>query len=276
MMHEFNPNAPRDEGDALPSKPRAKPRKAKSSDGGGRKSDGSDLKFSAIELAQVVAEFSIDGQLTRGNANFLAMVGFAESEAVGQHHTAFVLPAHRDSEEYRATWGAATRGEPRSGLHRLLAKGGKEVWLQGSYAPVFDAKKQVAGVILAGFDVTQAVEKTNAAEQELKIRSDIMDMTSIVSYADLKGDILSINQKFIDVSKYPKDELVGRPHNTTRHPDMPKEVFKELWSTIGRGRIFRGVIKNPGEGRYAVLRRRGRGSDHGRQRQAQGLYRCPL
>ncbi|HQC84769.1 MAG TPA: methyl-accepting chemotaxis protein, partial [Rhodoferax sp.] len=43
---------------------------------------------------------------------------------------------------------------------------------------------------------------------------------------------------------FPKDELIGFGHNTTRHPDMPKEVFKQMWATIGRGEIFRGVVKN--------------------------------
>jgi methyl-accepting chemotaxis protein len=81
-------------------------------------------------------------------------------------------------------------------------------------------------------------------ESELKVRTDIMNITSIVSESDKKGDILSINEKFMEVSKYAKDELIGRPHNTTRHPDMPKETFKQLWSTIGRGDIFRGIIKN--------------------------------
>jgi methyl-accepting chemotaxis protein len=81
-------------------------------------------------------------------------------------------------------------------------------------------------------------------EAELKVRTDIMDITSIVSEADKKGDILTVNDKFLAVSKYPKNELLGFGHNTTRHPDMPKEVFKEMWSTIGRGEIFRGVVKN--------------------------------
>jgi methyl-accepting chemotaxis protein len=81
-------------------------------------------------------------------------------------------------------------------------------------------------------------------EQELQVRTDIMNLTSIVSESDKKGDILSINDKFMEVSKYPRNELVGHPHNTTRHPDMPKETFKQLWATIGRGDIFRGVIKN--------------------------------
>ncbi len=81
-------------------------------------------------------------------------------------------------------------------------------------------------------------------ESELKVRTDIMNLTSIVSEADKTGDILSVNQKFLEVSKYPKNELIGFGHNTTRHPDMPKEVFKQMWSTIGRGDIFRGVVKN--------------------------------
>ena len=81
-------------------------------------------------------------------------------------------------------------------------------------------------------------------EAELKVRTDIMNMTSIVSESDKKGDILSINEKFMEVSKYSESELVGHPHSTTRHPDMPKETFKQLWATIGRGEMFRGVIKN--------------------------------
>lgn len=86
--------------------------------------------------------------------------------------------------------------------------------------------------------------KLAMVEAELKVRTDIMNVTSIVSEADKKGDILSINEKFIEVSKYSREELLGKPHNTTRHPDMPKETFKKLWSTIGSGDIFRGVIKN--------------------------------
>lgn len=79
---------------------------------------------------------------------------------------------------------------------------------------------------------------------EHKVRAEMANLTSIVSEADLKGDILSCNDKFCEVSQYGRDELIGRGHNTTRHPDMPKEVFKELWSTIGRGKIFRGIVKN--------------------------------
>ncbi len=81
-------------------------------------------------------------------------------------------------------------------------------------------------------------------ESELKVRTDIMNVTSIVSESDKQGNILYVNDKFVEVSKYTRDELIGQPHSTTRHPDMPKETFKQLWQTIGRGDTFRGVIKN--------------------------------
>ena len=92
--------------------------------------------------------------------------------------------------------------------------------------------------------LAQVRARLDEAETELKVRTDIMNITSIVSEADRKGDILNCNDKFIEVSKYARHELIGKGHNTTRHPDMSKEVFKQMWSTIGRGDIFRGVVKN--------------------------------
>ncbi len=112
-------------------------------------------------------------------------------------------------------------------------KNSRDVFFTGGISKSSDG----AYYLFRGTDITDI-------KTELQVRVDIMNLTSIVSEANLKGDILNINEKFIQVSKYSKDELIGKPHNTTRHPDMPKEVFKELWSTIGKGNIFRGVVKN--------------------------------
>ena len=108
------------------------------------------------------------------------------------------------------------------------------------------AAQEAADLARAQSEAELAATRARLAvvEGELQVRTQIMNVTSIVSEADRKGDILSVNDKFIEVSKYSRDELIGHPHNTTRHPDMPKEVFKKMWSTIGRGEMFRGVIKN--------------------------------
>ncbi len=88
------------------------------------------------------------------------------------------------------------------------------------------------------------IAELQAEVADLKTRRDIMDMTSIVSESDLRGDIITINEKFCEVSQYHREELLGKPHNIVSHPDMPKETFRQLWATIGQGKTFRGIIKN--------------------------------
>lgn len=66
----------------------------------------------------------------------------------------------------------------------------------------------------------------------------------IISFTDLKGIITKVNKPFIDISGYSEEELVGKPHNIVRHPDMPKEVFALMWSTIKAGKSFMGIVKN--------------------------------
>ena len=66
----------------------------------------------------------------------------------------------------------------------------------------------------------------------------------IISVTDTHGIITDVNQTFIDMCGYTREELIGQPHNILRHPDMPSQVFKILWDTIQRGDCFMGVIKN--------------------------------
>lgn len=66
----------------------------------------------------------------------------------------------------------------------------------------------------------------------------------IVSETDLKGNITYANRKFCEIAAYTKEELIGKPHNIIRHPDMPKEAFAKMWSTIQSGQIWHGLVKN--------------------------------
>ncbi|GAB2728187.1 PAS domain-containing methyl-accepting chemotaxis protein [Melaminivora jejuensis] len=66
----------------------------------------------------------------------------------------------------------------------------------------------------------------------------------LMSTTDRQGRMTHCNEAFARVSGYTMQELMGQPHNLVRHPDMPPEAFKDLWSTIGNGRSWRGIIKN--------------------------------
>lgn len=66
----------------------------------------------------------------------------------------------------------------------------------------------------------------------------------IVSHTDLKGVITYVNQDFESISGFDKEELIGKPHSTIRHPDMPRSAFYDLWATIKEGKPWQGYVKN--------------------------------
>jgi aerotaxis receptor len=73
----------------------------------------------------------------------------------------------------------------------------------------------------------------------------ILDDTALlVSETDATGKIIYANDTFLKISEYPLEELIGKPHNIIRHPDMPKAAFKDLWATIKRGEVWEGFVKN--------------------------------
>ena len=67
---------------------------------------------------------------------------------------------------------------------------------------------------------------------------------TIVSNTDLKGNVTYVNDVFIEISGFSRDEMLGNSHNLVRHPDMPTEAFADLWATIKSGLPWRGMVKN--------------------------------
>ncbi len=72
----------------------------------------------------------------------------------------------------------------------------------------------------------------------------LKETDSIVSKTDLKGIITYINEDFLRISGFTKDELIGTSHNIVRHPDMPSEAFADLWKSMKENRPWTGLVKN--------------------------------
>jgi diguanylate cyclase (GGDEF)-like protein/PAS domain S-box-containing protein len=92
--------------------------------------------------------------------------------------------------------------------------------------------------------VNEKTQELQESYSKLESYASAIDVNSIVSVSDPKGFIKYVNNKFCEVSGYTQEEVIGKPHNIIRHPDTPKEVFKEMWETIQSKKIWQGQVKN--------------------------------
>lgn len=81
-------------------------------------------------------------------------------------------------------------------------------------------------------------------KEELERYLEVIDTVANISKTDIHGKITYVNQNFCDVSKYEKNELIGKSHNIVRHPDTSAETFKNMWHTISLGKVWKDKLKN--------------------------------
>lgn len=79
-----------------------------------------------------------------------------------------------------------------------------------------------------------------------KVKHEIKCATQqvIVSRTDLEGNIVYCNPTFLEVNSFRSSEIIKQPHSIVRHPDMPKTIFRVIWSIIEQGMPIQAVIKN--------------------------------
>ncbi|WP_082468666.1 PAS domain-containing methyl-accepting chemotaxis protein, partial [Acidiphilium sp. JA12-A1] len=122
----------------------------------------------AISRAQAMIEFTINGEIVSANENFLKAMGYRLDEIRGQKHKIFVDPAYAQSAEYAEFWKKLATGEYIAAEFMRIGKGGKQIWLQASYNPIFDLNNKVVKVIKFATDITDRVQAVNGITVGLK------------------------------------------------------------------------------------------------------------
>lgn len=123
-------------------------------------------QLEAIGKAQAVIHFNLDGTIIDANDNFLATLGYNLDEIKGKHHSMFVDPAFARSDEYKQFWDNLRRGQFDQREYKRLAKGGREIWIQASYNPIFDMNGKPFKVVKFATDITLKTSiRNNVADQ---------------------------------------------------------------------------------------------------------------
>lgn len=150
-------------------------------------------KVNAIDKAQAMIEFDLAGHVLHANDNFLKAIGYELEEIQGRHHRLFCEDSYTSSPAYADFWAKLNRGEFDAGRYMRLGKGGRVIWIQATYNPIYDGNGRLHKVVKFATDVTAQVEleesvKRRAAEDQRKVEA-LLKTVRLAAEGDLTGEV---------------------------------------------------------------------------------------
>jgi methyl-accepting chemotaxis protein len=189
-------------------------------------------KIAAINRAQAVIEFNMDGTIVTANENFLRAMGYSLAEIQGKHHSMFVVPAERDSADYREFWARLNRGDYQAAEYKRIGKGAREIWILASYNPILDEAGKPFKVVKFATDVTAA--KLTAADNQGQIAA-IQKSQAVIEF-NMDGTIRTANANFLGAMGYTLAEIMGKHHGMFVEPaERNAPAYREFWASLNRG-----------------------------------------
>src|ERR1700712_4016018 len=192
----------------------------------------SKAKLAAISRSMAMIEFTPDGIILEANENFCHAMGYQPGELVGKHHRIFCEKAFCDSDAYRKLWRDLGRGEALCGTFMRLDKTGREIWLEASYMPVFDADGKVQSVIKVASDITERSQKDHQNQSMIDAISRSMAMIEFGP----DGRIITANENFLKTMHYSLNEVIGQHHSIfCTRAEVESPAYKAFWASLNRG-----------------------------------------
>lgn len=201
-------------------------------------------KIGAIDRAQAVIEFDLQGHVLQANDNFLRLFGYKAEDIIGRHHRMFVAPAEVSSSEYQIFWERLSRGEYFADEYKRIGRDGREIWIQATYNPILDRRGHPVKVVKFASDVTEA--KLRNAEFVAKVQA--IDLGQAVIEFDLDGRVLGANRNFLAAMGYTLREIQGMHHSMFCTPEYTQgEEYRDFWLRLGEGQFLSGRFHRVGK-----------------------------
>ncbi|MBK5570423.1 PAS domain-containing methyl-accepting chemotaxis protein [Ensifer sp. SSB1] len=203
----------------------------------------------AINRSQAIIEFDLTGNILTANENFCRAMGYELREIVGRHHRIFVQREEAASAAYRDFWTRLARGEYDRQQYKRIGKGGREIWIEASYNPVFKGKTPYK-VVKFATDITAT--KAKSTDDQGKI--DALSRAQAIIEFTPAGEIIAANENFLKTMGYELHEIVGRHHSMFCEPDYAHTPdYAAFWRDLSAGRFATDQFMRIGKGGRKVF-----------------------
>lgn len=171
--------------------------------------------LNVIDRSMVFVEFDLQGTILSANESFLKMMKYSRSEVIGETHAIFLGDQDAESEEYKGFWKRLRNGEIQSGDFLRMNKFGKEVWVRGSYSPIFDIHGKPYRILKCVVDITESRVKEQQGKVAEEQLSDFIANSNVgMHWVDPSGMILWANKTELELLGYESNEYIGRSIST--------------------------------------------------------------
>ncbi|WP_121612227.1 PAS domain S-box protein [Mesobacillus foraminis] len=200
----------------------------------------------ALNISSIVAITDPKGNITYVNEKFVEISQYAEGELLGQNHS-ILNSGYHSKGFFKEMWRTIGSGRTWKGEIRNRAKDGSFYWVDTTIVPFLNKKGKPYQYVSIRTDITNRKTAEASLKNSLREVSDYkfaIDQAAIVAFTDEKGIIKSVNDKFVEISGYSREELIGSDHRLLNSGFHSKDFFKNLWRTIGSGKVWKGEIRN--------------------------------
>jgi PAS domain S-box-containing protein len=204
-----------------------------------------DIK-AALDASTIVAITDPVGTIVFVNDKFEEISKYSKEEIIGKNHR-ILNSGYHSKEFFKDLWNTIQSGQIWRGEIRNKAKDGTFYWVDTTIVPFLNKKGKPVQYIAIRSDISDRKRAEGHLKETIKENIDIkfaLDQSSIVAFTDAKGIITSVNDKFCEISKYSREEIIGKDHNILNSGYHSKDFFKNLWKSIGTGNVWKGEIRN--------------------------------
>ncbi|EKO3967078.1 Methyl-accepting chemotaxis protein [Vibrio fluvialis I21563] len=181
-----------------------------------------------------VIEFTPKGEILNASDLFLSCVGYQKQEIVGKHHSLFCSKKIVSSPKYSQLWDHLASGKKQTGVFPRVDKSGKEIFVEATYFPIV-SEGEVIKVAKVASDVTE--QHVRSAEDSDLLNA--LDRTFAVITFSTSGEIINVNDAFLNILGYSKDEVVTKHHEMFCFDEFYQEN-PNFWRDLKGGRAFSG------------------------------------